>query len=1309
MSRVDSRNFLTINPVQPDINPVASQPDYNQAQFIGGGVQLGEVAKNVGPSGEAALYGALAEIAGGVQKGINIFSDISSQIEKEKISKAEIEFDKIDQSNLSPEEKFSQLDSVLETIRTPVLGTSWQERFSLQASKKWLSDEGRDAFEEKRYRKEFVEFLNRKENLDRGASPELMEVFHNEYLTRHPTAQNNDWFRIKTFENKSNLIKFQVDAALTNLGVSVESAYRVPTQEQLAEIISGNPELNEEFKVFQELSNQARMAPNLETFNKFMLDRMQKDLIDGLSSDTPKDVYLALAKSLPEIAAKKAEQIFSRAVDMQRAEVEKTRLNQLIIGETSFTTATNKLEALPEYISSWVHLQFVSAPLDKKQSTVTKAVETLYSELTNERQSTYLESRFPGWGDKTAHEKAMDVYGLLEDWAKKNPQAVEKINSAIGGNFLDVAKVSLLKSKVVQEDFKRDFSNRVQNFGTRIKNFSVISDLTTLDKQKEEILGDIEKYTGISKERIKELSNYGSVTEWHDNLTSDEKKILGERGFDSDNFDSMATLQNVYLELTGQVTQQQNRIQSGKDSDRKNYELNPSNINSSASFSPQNKEGKPTYDISIVNGTQYTTDSNQPFNALMDEYIYRRDLAISNPKNQENLQTLRDMENANPQLPDFFRMGQQTRAALTDVGMTIPNPSGKKEPVEPLLRKSADAANDIVSGKRKANFESRPTNIVNSDGSWSDAARTNFIAISYLAKRSVEPDATAESQGWLKVQFETVLDRIGEGSQNSNIDYWGSEQAKYDLTALALLAREYKRASDSGNVAIFKGADALSTRAILAGNWAEETNPEDMLRALNDPKRTEEINQLKILIGGLAENHLRTRNLPAVGETMQGQQLVLSDKTPLEVASAFGFQPRQTATGFLVAGAKPTDVNWKPELLVVALAKAGLGDVNTKTLADVMRKRLIETIDPFIAMTLSDAEVIKNGAIILQDVYERDPNKLIMTLGVIFNPSNGINNPKLNIKPEEKLNFFFELLETSLDVDNYPVVSNAQRKDKIGISPVNGFRAVDGFKRVEVNGEEQTEMMITSIQSIQGDSDSNSYTNTAPFFLAEKNVFAGNYSQTTTQLERTYPPEQLKDGSTRNGTMWRVGSYVLDSPPVKDTRTLFDLVRPWAEQHGIYKVEDIFLPDSYTAPTNNTVQRNIAKQTLKKMLDTGSSDFSKTQSLHGWLETFHNIHKASGGSTLLLNEREFSRFRSRERGTSTLVQNPVNTLSRESGLPTWSFSNVDMQGRPFVIITDSYFFNPFERERKLKNDFNFTKFNPPPRGLSPHTFWGSPI
>ena len=183
----------------PQVSP--GTPEYNQSTFQGGQVSVGAPRQQVGPSGSEAMYGALAEIAGGISKGIDNFSRISSDIEKQRIEAARIKLKEIKtkeyEDGITPESKLSEWNDYIKEVWTPVLGNTWADDLNLSAYELFGSKEAQDKFESERYQNEATLFFNDPKNtfrLNQNSSFGKKE-FDSFYENKYRTASGNRWFR----------------------------------------------------------------------------------------------------------------------------------------------------------------------------------------------------------------------------------------------------------------------------------------------------------------------------------------------------------------------------------------------------------------------------------------------------------------------------------------------------------------------------------------------------------------------------------------------------------------------------------------------------------------------------------------------------------------------------------------------------------------------------------------------------------------------------------------------------------------------------------------------------------------------------------------------------------------------------------------------------------------------------------------------------------------------------------------------------------------------------------------------------------
>jgi len=259
MSQINTQNLLKLgNSIPlPQVSP--GIPEYNQSTFQGGQVSVGAPRQQVGPSGEEAMYGALAEIAGGISKGIDNFSRISTDIEKQRIEAARIKLKEIKtkeyNNDVTPESKLAEWNDYIKEVWTPVLGNTWAEDLNLSAYELFGSKEAQDKFESERYQNEATLFFNDPRNtfrLNQNSSFGKKE-FDSFYENKYRTASGNRWFRQTKQNNIAQYQQEQDALAVQGLESGLTSFLRIPTAEMNQIVLEGGPQakkIKESYNVY---------------------------------------------------------------------------------------------------------------------------------------------------------------------------------------------------------------------------------------------------------------------------------------------------------------------------------------------------------------------------------------------------------------------------------------------------------------------------------------------------------------------------------------------------------------------------------------------------------------------------------------------------------------------------------------------------------------------------------------------------------------------------------------------------------------------------------------------------------------------------------------------------------------------------------------------------------------------------------------------------------------------------------------------------------------------------------------------------
>lgn len=1335
MSRVNTQGLLRVNPIGPDVAPTIEQPDYQTSRFEGGSVKVGQAAQQVGPSSEAAMYGALAEIAGGLQKGLTNFAEIGSQIEKNKIAQAEVEFEKIDNSDDLPQDKFNKFDEILRNTSTPLLGNTWREKFTNKAQRSWLSDDALNQFEEQRYNRELTQFLNRKENKNRQGTPELLETFNSEYQAKYPTAEYNNWFKVKSFETSSKVIQNKIEDAVSAVGPSVETMYPVPSETEVSAIINGNTEIASEYDTFLQI--KANMPSNLVEFEKAFLLKTERELTEMLGPNTPPEVLVEVKQQLSIIGKAKAKQLWRATREMSYLENQQRVAVSLAAADQRLKDAPDKIEAINFYMDTTSReLPQLNAPLTAKREAayglVTLMVDTLNSAVTSGTDADLI-AKYPNWNKLAPHERIDIAVQRLEEWSSNNPEKRKRFLDALGftqeeatlagyssieeyaeAMLIENGRTKAISNPSTNEALKGYVGSTSQDVNTTISALGVYQNQDEMLKRANTTLGRLANELGISVNSLQKtftnsdgsLSLDIDINKWFQELPPEEKQQIRNRGFHLNQFEHLKTYRTLGHNLQVAVNTRGAKLQTtGTTQSDKIYDV-PAISKAASKWSLIQGGPNDNFKFAWADGS-FAESENNEFKTTL--YAYLEDKRVVEDALRENRKVTEFTPNEVAALSrmnalaDEFPAIKEYAIAINEVEMefftkstrlvsNIPEPNSttpKSENLKTLTSiKIEEMFNDLVRGNIKFSPETIPTAPVNPDGTWSADSLFNFTVLQFKAERALISEAPDKERQWYSQSFTKVLDRLAQEKDLS------TPQAKYLLVELALLGRAYKEASVNGAPPIFHGSHAMTSRAIIAGNWAEETDVDLMLNTLNNPETKNKLDATLSIARGLAIANNNQRQYP-VGSTLVetsygAQQIVVRDQKILKLASALASQPIGTELekGIWYSGTvRPDSPDWSSQILVDQLTENGI-KTDKETLARQMRFRVLSAypIDQVLAMT--EDQQIQAGAMVLQTIYEENPNLLFDTLEIATGPV-GINNPNVNDDGKtDKLDLFFHILEVGLDVDNRS--SSLMDRRRVGVSPINSLITAKGTVQ-NTGGNLMT--IPQPVFTVYGNSDSSSWTNSAYNVIAETGIRLGSDSldwrETKNKLEKEYPPARLIGSSAEqvgkaDGTNYLLGAMVLDMPPVADQGSRFSMIENWAAAHGIGSLEEVFIPEDSRYPSFNPdqlfakQQRTIVKEILREALTDSS-----TETTFDWLDKLDKNYRTKGGVNPPINRESFKK---QKPGMAELVQNAPGSL-RTSALPTWNWSNRTIGGIPMIKVSDAYFYDPNLPYKTLHPDY----------------------
>jgi hypothetical protein len=306
MSRVNSQGLLGFNQAAPSVEIAAPAPQFIESRSVGGQLQVAQPRQQVGPSSEEAAYAALAQIAGGVAKGLDNFADIGSRIEKEKIQRAQLIFDEIDaDETMDPDTKFSKLEERTKDIYTPLLGDNWKKEINNRVKKQWMSQQARDSYEERRYKTELGEFLESR-NLDINSqlTPELLDEFQNIYENRYPLSNTVSWFQLNKAETKAKVAVNTAKRMNSSVMANVMSMMSTPPENIVAEYnntldANRKKEIENEYPFFFESVASIPVNATPQDVFSLLRSRVQNNLEPSLM-ELPDDVKAIVLENVED-------------------------------------------------------------------------------------------------------------------------------------------------------------------------------------------------------------------------------------------------------------------------------------------------------------------------------------------------------------------------------------------------------------------------------------------------------------------------------------------------------------------------------------------------------------------------------------------------------------------------------------------------------------------------------------------------------------------------------------------------------------------------------------------------------------------------------------------------------------------------------------------------------------------------------------------------------------------------------------------------------------------------------------------------
>lgn len=381
MSQVNVQQLLKLDPVSP--TQVSSTPvDYNTSSFQGGGFRPGQLAQ-LPKSSEQSLYESLSSIAGGVRQGIDTFSQITSQIDKERINKVEAEWERLDALDIDPRDKVTEFNSYLSGVETPITGETWKKRIAARVSKSW----GKEAFE-KFVESEYTSQLKKWPKFDGKMGPVLTQEFLDQFNEQNPSLTGSDFISGLILATKAKLREKEDILTSNALVQAVNLEYKF-TPEQISGIASKALDIDELRKTSPKVVQALELAA-------------ASDSADDFDSLFTRIFYEELAPQLgtldPEVQSNALERLDQARITLSK---ELWRSSRIIISENEKFRRQASLEAMAQSfranptsialqnLAEDANLNLRDVPVASQAGYFTAIAETLYAGLASNKFAKY--------------------------------------------------------------------------------------------------------------------------------------------------------------------------------------------------------------------------------------------------------------------------------------------------------------------------------------------------------------------------------------------------------------------------------------------------------------------------------------------------------------------------------------------------------------------------------------------------------------------------------------------------------------------------------------------------------------------------------------------------------------------------------------------------------------------------------------------------------------------------------------------------------------------------------------------------------
>ena len=1184
------------NPQQnkfPSIETVAAPtPLYKDSKFAGGGYQVGDPVKQIGRTADEQNYMNLAEIAAGTSKSLDTFGNIASAVDKSKIERAGIDWEKINQNeDYSLEQKQQKLEEIFKNTNTPILGSNWKDQLQIQADKNWNSKEARNQFEQARYTEEFAKYL--KNNPGLIQTPKVLVQFDKNYENMYPSSSSNTWFILKKSGNTSEVAQNTIKNVVNSFAPQIETAFSPPSSEEL-DFVETNPEspvaqnIVRKFAFFFEHQKEANtMSPKdfrqvlhnaaLENLNSFMgnINQYTEEIQEILISELP-NITARIASDYSKISSDYQLKINHRDALSSMAESQSTLIKNpdlanwrgyltTYLSEAGNTKLTQQqrtelvASTLPQLIKLWDDVALT------KNNQVVLGIHPFWNTMTPVQKINVVVEHFKEWADGLQPGKLKDFLRNVN--AKDMPTFLATIKQVL----LTSPETATATSKDFDSNIKPMFANLVQIISTRGnsgQNSTAIGEVLTSVANRFNI--DIQDLMSIAYKPNGELDITTTPEEWLDSITDEEskKRVLnsGILNFNASQFMAIRdNLVNIDQAVQAQLAKGSSGSNSKTDED---LEKAAKQLENFTVVLPGNRD---EFIMKMLNGTLAASPENAALKETViaawynTEYLESTVGPISPEARKASEDYLNYVYTKIPKLQDVIRGIQNTKtlfhlkgASLIDA---IPSASEDINTMEPkakevllakrqqeIDREIDQVFDQVVKGTFVFSGEPFNGKIKDEDGSWSAEARMYILQASVYSQIAFDIGSQETRKNW-KGNFDKLTDRIGT---YTDVDL-GEDKAKLDLVTLNIMSREFKTALDRGQNPLIDGAGFFRDRAILGGNWSQVFSADQVTRAMNSPDFTKSLEDAIFLPVHFLRMSKVSRQLKTGIETgMAGSVRYIIDSDTNKLVQAMlnsaGINPD---TLQFMGSVGPRDALFSIANSTNIFRQIFGKNITDRQIADSLEKSILGKVIPKTTTISGDNNTptedvrIRTALIALQTIVASDPTLFLNVADTYFQAKKDQSKALIPTgEKENDMDMFLHVLGMGIELHRDQISGGAINTPLI-TGPVTEHLVSNGSSQA-------TGSVIPQQEFIQG-------------FDIRDGTDKGSYSYiglvealNTVEPFKANIPQELQDfkplvkadgeGNVRieNGTNYQFGALLLANTtiPIEDR---VELLRPWME------------------------------------------------------------------------------------------------------------------------------------------------------------------